>query len=69
MNWESRFPFEKPREPQKVAIEKGIQARNRKKFFILEAGTGVGKSAIAYTVSSILNDTIIDPDFESGTTF
>jgi len=51
------FPYPVPRKEQVQAIEAALEAflKNDKKFFILEAGTGVGKSAIGLTIARILN--------------
>ena len=50
------FPFSKIRECQTKAIEFVLNSfiTKNKKYVILEAGTGVGKSAIAVTVSRYL---------------
>jgi len=56
------FPFEKFREYQKETIDKTITAfESKKKYVILEAPTGIGKSAIAYTVGNYYLNTL-DPD-------
>ena len=54
------FPYDKPREQQTHAITIGEETLldNDKKFFILEAGTGVGKSAIGLTLASLLREKI-----------
>lgn len=48
------FPFDEPREQQVKAITSGIDAliNSDKRFFVLEAGTGVGKSAIGLTIAA-----------------
>lgn len=52
----SYFPFDHAREQQADAIEKTIEAfRNGKKFVIIEAGTGVGKSAIGVAINRYFN--------------
>lgn len=49
------FPYKKYREGQKEAIEAICDAfSNNKKFFILEAPTGSGKSAIAITIARMM---------------
>lgn len=52
------FPFEKIRDQQQQAIDFCIDSflNNDKRFCIIEAGTGVGKSAIGLTVSRYLSD-------------
>ncbi len=52
-DWIAFFPFVEPRTEQIDAINFTLNAylREGKKFVLLEAGTGVGKSAIAVTVS------------------
>jgi Rad3-related DNA helicase len=53
------FPFEKYREYQKEVIDKTIGVfESGKKFVILEAPTGIGKSAIAYTVGEYYLNTL-----------
>ena len=48
------FPYDKPREQQTHAITIGELAllNSDKRFFILEAGTGVGKSAIGLSYNN-----------------
>ena len=54
-DWVKYFPHEKPREQQVHAINTVLNAyKSGKKYFALEAGTGVGKSAIAVTVARYL---------------
>ena len=55
-NWQKYFPFESPRAQQGEIIEKIIDSFEKKKVFILQAGTGIGKSAIGITVARYLND-------------
>lgn len=58
METPSYFPFDHAREQQADAIEKTIDAfRNGKKFVIIEAGTGVGKSAIGVAINRYFNTT------------
>ena len=46
------FPFDKPRHNQREIIEKIISAyENGKKYVVLNAPTGIGKSAIGYAVA------------------
>jgi len=53
---EEYFPYEKIRPQQKFSIENIVNylQDKDKKFFILEAGTGIGKSAIGLTAADIL---------------
>ena len=60
--WIKHFPYAEPREDQIIAIEEAIKAFDKKKYFILEAGTGVGKSAIGLTVSKSIEDILIPED-------
>ena len=51
-DWRPYFPFPSPRQEQAKAIDEILDAyESGKKFYVVEAGTGVGKSAIAVTVS------------------
>ena len=52
------FPFSKIRKSQRKAIKFVLNEflQNKKKFVILEAGTGVGKSAIGVTVSRFIQN-------------
>ena len=68
----NHFPFDVPRQEQTTAIEKALAAflENDKKFFILEAGTGVGKSAVGLTLGRILNEKLSFNDtFAKGSYF
>ena len=55
-NYQGVFPYAEIRSEQKKAIDFAIDAFNNqdKRFVIIEAGTGVGKSAIGYTVARIM---------------
>ena len=65
------FPFAKIREQQKLAIDFAIENfNNKKRFVIVEAGTGVGKSAIGLTVAKYVNRHMRPKeDFEPGAWF
>jgi Rad3-related DNA helicase len=66
------FPYPSIRKEQELAITEAIKAflENNKKFFILEAGTGVGKSAIGLTIARIINENLLHEDgFGKGTYF
>ena len=52
------FPFPEIREPQERAIDFILNAFKTNRFVILEAGTGVGKSAIGVTVSRYLQNNV-----------
>ena len=53
LNYQQHFPYPVPREEQNQAIEFALDAFNnkQKRFVIIEAGTGVGKSAIGLTIA------------------
>jgi len=54
-DWSGCFPYKEIRPGQKAAIDACIDAfESGKKYFILEAGTGVGKSAVAATVGAYI---------------
>ena len=61
-NYGPYFPYSKPRVEQKTAIEFALDGfiKNKKRFIVIEAGTGVGKSAIGFTVARYLVDNNID---------
>ena len=67
--WKSFFPYEKPRPGQEEAIEKIIDSFEAgKKYFVLEAGTGIGKSAIAATVAKYMEKYFsVEEDVSVGT--
>lgn len=53
--WRSFFPYSQIRPSQVLAIDAILDTfESGKKFFVLEAGTGVGKSAIAFTVAKYM---------------
>ena len=70
-NYEKYFPHESVRESQDYAIKKILEAYSEgKRFVILEAGTGVGKSAIGLTVARYLNSTVpLTEAYEAGAWF
>jgi len=59
-NYDNIFPFDKIRPQQKQAIDFCIEnfLKNDKRFCIIEAGTGVGKSAIGLTSARYLADSL-----------
>ena len=67
------FPYSKIRNEQTLAIDFALDAfiNQKKKFVILEAGTGVGKSAVGYTVAKYLNNQAVKPvsNYEPGSYF
>jgi len=66
------FPYEKPRDQQVYCIEKSLDVflNSDKKFVIIEAGTGVGKSAVGLTVAKYLNRHMpCEDDFINGAYF
>jgi Rad3-related DNA helicase len=69
--WQKYFPYTSPRDQQDEAINKILNAfQDGKKYFALEAGTGVGKSAIAATVAQFLiHNEPVEEGFEKGTIF
>ena len=51
------FPYNTPRDSQDKAIQFALSAFDEgKKFVVIEAGTGVGKSAIGLTISRCINN-------------
>ncbi len=56
-NYVNHFPYSQPREEQEKAIEFALDQfiNKEKRFVIIEAGTGVGKSAIGITIGRYLN--------------
>ena len=55
-NYLRHFPHDKIRSSQSQAIDLALDAyKSGKRFVILEAGTGVGKSAIGLTIARFLN--------------
>ena len=57
---ERHFPFKSPRADQLETVSEILEAIGKGyKYIVLEAGTGTGKSAIAYTLSSIFDTSYI----------
>ena len=50
-SWLKYFPHEEPREEQIRLINFCIESFEKKRFVVIEAGTGVGKSAVGLTVA------------------
>jgi len=66
------FPFPKIRKQQQDAIDFALDAftKKNKRYVIVEAGTGVGKSAVGYTVARYLNSNLsLKENFENGSWF
>lgn len=72
MNFKSQnFPFQIPRNEQITAIDIAINAfiNSDKRFFILEAGTGIGKSGIAVTVAREIEERCNPGNYLPGSYF
>ena len=54
------FPYKKIRSEQEIAIEFALDSyiNKKKRFVVVEAGTGVGKSAIGYTIAKYIVDNL-----------
>ena len=57
-NWKQFFPYPQTRKEQEDAINFALDAfiEQDKKFVVIEAGTGVGKSAIAIASANYLSE-------------
>jgi ATP-dependent DNA helicase DinG len=63
------FPYAHIREQQEEAINFALDSfmKDNKRFVIIEAGTGVGKSAVGLTVGKYFNENVnASEDFEKG---
>ena len=72
MDWKPFFPHQVVREHQQKAIDFALDKflEEGKKIVVIEAGTGVGKSAIGYTLGRVLaQPEPIDENYEGGTYF
>ena len=71
IQYEKFFPFNEIRNQQKEAIEFALgEFESGKRFVIIEAGTGVGKSAIGLTIARALNDSMeSSEDYKNGSYF
>ena len=68
--WINNFPYDKPRNQQKKAINKVLNAfKKGKKFAIIECGTGVGKSAIGLTIAKSLSNSQYPSKYIDGSYF
>lgn len=55
MSYIKYFPYKQIREEQTIAIERALEAyKSGKRFVIINAGTGVGKSAVGITIARAL---------------
>ena len=71
-NYKSLFPYPSIRPEQTQAIDYALKTLidDDKKFVIIEAGTGVGKSAIGVTVAKYLNNHLkYDEEYANGSYF
>ena len=69
-DWSKHFSYSKPRDQQVDAIESILESFTKKRFYALEAGTGVGKSAIGLTVAKKIMEIESPPEgFEKGAIF
>ena len=72
LEYDGKFPYAEIRDQQKQAIEFALDSlvNKGKRFCIIEAGTGVGKSAIGLTVARVLSESLApDPDSSPGAYF
>ena len=71
LEWVKNFPYSKPRDQQVNAIDVILESLKSKRFFALEAGTGVGKSAIGLTIARTISKIEREPPegFEKGAIF
>ena len=72
-HWGMYFPFSKSREAQSRIIDAVLNGfQNGKKYAVIEAGTGIGKSAIGVTLARYLNGNlpVVNEDtFSNGSYF
>ena len=68
-DWKKYFPYKEPRDQQETAIDDILRTFKEKRFYALEAGTGVGKSAIGYTAARKLLEEIPPEGYEAGAIF
>jgi len=70
--YDNFFPYDAIRESQRAAIDFSLNAiiNNKKKFVIIEAGTGVGKSAIGLTIARYISrNSLSSEDYAPGSYF
>lgn len=70
-DWLPYFPYDNCRDDQSRAIQFAIDEFNSgKRFVVVEAATGVGKSAIGYTIANYMNDKTTNvAGFDEGSWF
>lgn len=70
-DWIKHFPYSQPREIQEEIISTVINKfKDGNKYAVIECGTGVGKSAIGFTIAKYLsNNADIESDLQQGTYF
>tara|TARA_R110001592_G_scaffold188358_3_gene433505 strand:+ start:11365 stop:12942 length:1578 start_codon:yes stop_codon:yes gene_type:complete len=54
LNYQPHFPYQIPREEQTKIIEFALEKFKDSRFVIIEAGTGVGKSAVGLTIAKTI---------------
>jgi ATP-dependent DNA helicase DinG len=66
--WNNYFPYSQPRNEQTESIDFALNSflDENKRYVIVEAGTGVGKSAIGFTVAQYLVDNMGPSEYMSG---
>ena len=69
--YNNEFPFPALRKAQKTAIDFSLDEfiNQDKRFVIIEAGTGVGKSAVGLTVARKLNQHLSSSEYKDGAYF
>ena len=69
-DWKQYFPYDEIRPEQETAIDSALSAFEAgKKWFVLEGGTGVGKSAIGVTIAKyIAMHAPVTGEYEAGAT-
>jgi len=67
--WQKYFPYKQPRDLQVSAINEILDSFKTNRFFALEAGTGVGKSAVGLTVAKSILENPAEEGYEKGAIF
>lgn len=69
--YKKEFPFKEIRASQQEAIDFALKEliEENKRFVIIEAGTGVGKSAIGLTIARVLNQQLNPENYKDGAYF